>query len=121
MKSRRSTGTYKTGGPAPFTFGVCPWCGGKGFKQELETETIKLRVYWDRKSWLKIGVPINIPDGSVQAIGFLTDLPKIKKSQKIILNSQQSAYIKWEYTLFGEPIPHGFKRDRYIITYWTRA
>ena len=121
MKSRKSTNKYKTGGPIPFTFGVCPWCGGKGFKEDIVTETIKMRVYWDRGSWVKIGIPLNIPDGSVQSIGFLADFPKIKQAQKVILNSDQSGINVWEYSLYGEPVPHGFKRDKYIIMYWTRV
>ena len=121
VKSKKSTNKYKTGGPISFTFGVCPWCNGRGSKQDIATDTIKLRVYWERKSWLKIGIPLNIPDGAVQAIGFLSDFPNIKKAQKIILNSTQSGYANWEYTLYGDPMPHGFKRNRYIITYWVRA
>lgn len=120
-KSKKSTNRYKSGGPSYFTSGVCPWCGGKGVTQTINTDTIKLRCYWERKSWLKIGIPINIPDNAVQTIGFLSDFPKIKKAQKILLNNQNSGYVNLEYVLYGEPIPHGFKKNRYIICYWVRA
>lgn len=121
VQNKKSTNKYKTGGPIPFSFGICPHCNGRGFKPEIQTDIIKLRVYWDKKSWLKVGIPLNIPDGMVQAIGFMSDLPKIKKSQKAVLNSDQEGHNSWAYKLSGEPIPHGFGRDRYVITYWERA
>jgi hypothetical protein len=45
---------------------------------EVETLTdIKLKVYWDSKSWIGVGGNIVVPDGSIQTIGFMTDLPAV--------------------------------------------
>lgn len=120
FKAKKSTNTYKPGGPIYFSFGVCPWCAGKGFKQDVITETVKMRVYWERKYWINVGIPINIPDNAIQTIGFMSDLPKIKMAQKMIANSTVQSINTWEYSLASEPIPHGFKRNRYIICYWNR-
>lgn len=119
--NRRSSNRYKTGGPIPFTFGICPWCDGAGFKQIPVSTTIKMRIYWSRKDWVKIGIPVNIPDGAIQTIGFMSDLSKIKQAERVLVNSDISNIMQWEYILLGEPIPHGFKYNRYFLAYWSKA
>ncbi len=119
--SNKSSNQYNGSGPEPFTFGVCPWCGGVGYTEVQQTENIKLRIYYSRKYWIKINAMINIPDGTVQAIGFLSDYPKIMQAQRIQINSDQSGYGNWAYDLHGEPTTHGFKHNRYLVSYWKRA
>ena len=67
---------YKSGGVAPFSFGSCPLCGGNGFKEEESTDTLRTRVYWQKKDWIKQG-NINIENSDVMIIGSSSDLPKI--------------------------------------------
>jgi hypothetical protein len=119
--NNKSSNMYLAGGPIPFTFGVCPWCDGNGFKEIPNSSVIKMKVYFSRKNWIQIVPNINIPDGSVQTIGFLSDLPKIKAAQFVRINSDVAGYINYDYTLFGEPFPHGFKQNRYFIAYWKRS
>ena len=117
----RSTNTYKTGGPMPFSVGICPLCGGEGsIKEEETTETIQLRVYWTPKEWKQIGIPINVPDADVITMGYLSDYPKIKAANFIVINSDQEAYAHWRFEKSGEGYPHGFLKDRYIATLWKR-
>ena len=120
--TQRSSGVYKNGGPVSFSFGICPWCDGVGFKETENTDDIKMRVYWERRSWIKINIPINIPDGMIQTIGFMTDVPKIKQAQVVIINPNLSGIQTWSYTLSADPVPHGLgPSKRYFIAYWKRV
>lgn len=116
----RSKNVYLNGGPAPFTFGVCPLCGGSGFKEISYTEEFKMRLYWRKKDWIRVA-DINVPDAEVQAIGFMTDMPKLLRAEQVILNCDLEAYKKWRYVVEGEPLPHGFGHDRYFIVHFKRA
>ena len=111
----RSTNVYKVGGPIPFTnFQVCPRCNGEGHLTSPATDTIEARIYWEPKSWVDIGIKVAKPDNTAMMIGYLTDLTKIKKANKISVEG-------YYYTRLGEAVPHGFRRNRYFIQYITRA
>ena len=129
---RGGTNVYRTGGPLPFTFGPCPLCAGEGFQREEATpEVIKLRVYYRPKDWVKVSfptlhgeqgdVPFQIPDGTIQVIGFMSDLPKVERADKIQVNIDQDGYKRWTYQRLGEALPHGFKQDRYFICFLKRV
>ena len=45
----------------------------KVIREVEKTEDIKIKVYWDSKSWTKVGGDMVIPDGSIQLIFFSTD------------------------------------------------
>lgn len=120
-QNNRSSNSYNGTGPQPFTFGVCPWCNGVGFKEIPVTKKIQLRIYFHRKNWIKISEMINVPDGAVQTIGFLTDLPSILQAKQIIINSDQVGYTQSLYELHGEPVTSGFGNDRYIAAIWKRS
>ena len=116
-----STNVFKHGGPMPFNFGNCPMCSGDGFRETEVTASVRLRVYWNSKDWKNISVPIQVPDGSVMTIGFLADLPKITRANEIILIDKQSGFKHYRYALAAEPFPHGFKKDKYFMAFWTRV
>lgn len=118
---QRSSNIYKAGGPIPFTDGLCPYCEGVGYKEIETTETLKLRVNWSKKQFIKIATLTTVPDGAVQIIGFLSDLPKIQRSSYIILNSDQNDNYTWAYILYSEPMPHGFKQNRYFVATLVKA
>lgn len=101
-----SKNVYKHGGPAPFT-GSCPLCGGNGYRELESTDTLRLRVYWSRKDWIKIS-NIDISQAQVMIIGFKTDINKIERMNEIELNGR--------YRLLSKPQSHGFG-DRYFIAY----
>lgn len=121
-KTGKSANIYQSGGPVPFSFGVCPYCHGEGKRNdESAADTIKLRCYFDKKSWVKISSNVVVEDGAVQIIGFIYDLPKIKRAEYLLLNSDLSDYIEYKYCVDGELLPHGFKRNRYFIGYLKRV
>ena len=121
----RSVSVYKVGGPYPFERGMpCPYCNGKGYKAIEVTEDITLRIYWDRKSWVNIGIPIDIADGSIQTISYMTDLPKINKAKYLIPKYDGiEKYDDMKYERSGMSYPQGFKQNttKYIVTFWSRT
>ena len=122
----RSISIYKPGGPYPFDRGMpCPYCGGKGYKAVESTDDITLRIYWDRRSWVDIGVPINIPTGSVQTIAYMTDLEKIEKCKYMIpkYDGIENYDVNAKFEKNGMSFPQGFKQNatKYVVTFWTRA
>ena len=118
---RKSANKYVHGGPAPFNFGICPICGGSGYKEIESNTTIKLRVYYETKSFIKLAGMVDIPDGTVQVIGFLSDVNKIRNANRIILNSDLEGVAGNVYERLTEPVPHGFKRNRYFICMLKRS
>ena len=119
---RKSSNRYKHGGPQPFNFGNCPTCSGKGFREDEATENIKLRVYYEKKSWVKIaGGTFNADDSDAQVIGFIHDMPKFDMANEIELDSDLKDYKTLSYTKAGDSFPHGFKHDRYFISHLRRT
>ena len=56
-KTQQSSNIYNGTGPIPFeNHTICPRCGGAGKEVDNPKEPIRLRIYWDRKSWIDIGV-----------------------------------------------------------------
>lgn len=108
-----SNSVYKHGGPMPFSFGNCPMCGGKGFKEIENFDTIRLRIYWTRKEWLKIANSIAVDNADVMVIGYISDLPKIQQSIEIKLAKDQSE-AEYKCNLAGKPTPWGFGKNRYF-------
>ena len=81
-----STNVYRNGGPAPFNFGSCPLCGGNGYKEQSITDDIRLRLYWNRRDWLKLAGKLVIPENTdLMIIGNMSDAVKIKNSVEIIV------------------------------------
>ncbi len=122
----RSVSIYQAGGPYPFERGMpCPYCGGKGYKATESTDTVTLRIYWDRKSWVKTGAEINIPDGGIQTIAYLSDLDKIEKCKYMIpsYDGIENYDTNARYEKSGTSFPQGFKQNKtkYVVTFWTRA
>ncbi len=111
-----STNIYRHGGPMPFKFGNCPLCGGNGYKEIETLETIRLRIYWERADWIKVGGSINVPDAEIMVIGFMSDLPKLLRSTEVRLAKDQNEAV-YRATLVGKPTPHGFGRNRYFMAF----
>lgn len=109
-----ASNVYKAGGPYPFTEGVCPYCSGLGYKITESSTIIKVRSYFDQKSWTKFSPKIAYKDGDAVLIGYMTDLPKFQHIAYIQLASDMKDYIEWNYELSTEPVPWGFKKNRYF-------
>lgn len=108
-----SNNTYRHGGPMPFNFGNCPMCGGNGYHEEEQTGSITLRIYWDRRDWLKYANSIQIASVEAMIIGYLSDLPNLLKANELLLISNQN-YAQYRVKLSGKPVPHGFFKNRYF-------
>jgi hypothetical protein len=120
--SNRSSSIYKNGGPISFdNFSVCPVCGGEGRLYTEQTEAVKLRVYWNRRDWVKTETTIVSPDGFVQIIGYMSDLIKLRKAKELILNSDLQDIQELKYSLTGELQPWGFRHNRYFVGYLQRV
>ncbi len=112
---------YRAGGPYPFTEGVCPYCNSLGYKESETSEVIKVRAYFDTVSWKKFNPNIAFVDGNAVIIGYLVDLPKFQNMAGILLANDINSYNPWKYGLSKEPIPWGFKRNRYFTTNVSRS
>jgi len=120
LRTGRSSGLYKAGGPYSFIVGdVCPVCGGEGLSLLPQEETIKLRVYWSNKDWIRISPPLNIPNALAQVIGYMVDLPKLERAKEVILDSDFDQYKRWRVQRAGEAVPWGFQR-RYFVQFMER-
>ncbi len=95
--------------------------GTKTIKEVEVLTDIKLKVYWDEKSWIKVTSDIAVPDGSIQTIGFMDDLPKILKSKALIVHKGIKEYKELRFERFGEHIPLGLKQNRYFACFWKRT
>lgn len=110
-----SKNVYRSGGPAPFNRGSCPLCGGNGTKESETTATLRLRIYWSKKDWVKQG-NIQVPEADVMIMGYSTDLSKILNMNYIKLINEQTL-LDGNYTLEGTPFYHGFGHNRYFVAY----
>lgn len=116
--TNRSTNIYKPGGPQSFTIGFCGWCNGDGFLKTEKSDTIRLRIYHDKKYFTKLPIDIQLQDGDVQVFGFMTDLPKLQMAVSIMLHTDAEGYTRQKYVLYGQPQPHGLgPTRRYFIAY----
>ena len=113
------TNIYRPDGPYPFLNKLCPLCEGTGSKLIEESKIVKMRAYFDKKSWDRIVPTIAIKDGSLMTIGKMANLIDIQRSAYITLPNQNTTANP--YTLTGEPIPWGFGKDRYFTAIWQRG
>lgn len=121
ISTGRSSNIYNDTGPISFAnFSICPRCGGLGRFQVPEEDNIRLRVYWDSKNWIKTGASLATPDSSCMTIGYMTDLPKLERANKVLIPLDISTIHRYEMNRAGEAIPHGFRQDRYFIQFFTR-
>ena len=102
----------------------CPYCNGKGYKAIEAEENIEVRIYWDAKSFRDIGIPIDLPEGSIQVISKMTDMPKLDKAKYLIplTYGNISNYTTMQFIRSGAAYPQGFKQnpEKYAVTFWTR-
>lgn len=93
-------------------------------KTITETEIltdIKLKVYWDSKQWYGVTDSIVLPQGSIQTIGFMTDLPKVLAAKYLLVHKDIKDYKEMRFERYGEHIPLGLKQIRYFACFWKRV
>ena len=115
----RSTNLYRTGGPISFNRGsICPLCGGRGFKLIESQETIQLRIYHDRKTWVNIGLEVDIPNNAIQTVGYMSDYPKLTKAKELLVDIGGHNHVR--YKRLAEPFVQGFKQNpvQYVVIFW---
>jgi hypothetical protein len=93
----------------------------KSFKETEYTEDIKLKVYWDNKSFTKIGGSLFVPDNAIQTIFFATDLGRIMRAKEIIVHKDIKDKVEMRFKKYGEPFPMGLRQIRYFGCFWERA
>jgi hypothetical protein len=82
---------------------------------------VKLKVYADPKTWINVTGNIVVPDGTIQTVGYMSDLPKIMQAKAIIVHDAIKEYKELRYQRMGEYTPTGFKLDRYFSCFWKRV
>ena len=90
----------------------------------VETEVltdIKLKDYWDSKQWVGITKDMVVPDGTIQTIGMMSDLPDVLKAKELIVHKGIKDYKEMRFQRQGEHIPMGLKQDRYFACFWKRV
>jgi hypothetical protein len=116
--------TWVTGGPAPLPgAGLCPACGGTGLRAVESSETIKMQVAnRPAKFWVPAPANVQVPAGTIQTKAYLTDLPKIRRAEEMVLQPELAPLIAWRYRRDGEPVDAGnIVQGRYCYTLWQRA
>lgn len=106
---------YQHGGPAPIGGEPCVYCGGQGYKDKEVTETIRLRIYWNKRKWVQTATVV-AADAEVQVIGLVSDLSKLMQADSVELVTEQRN-VNAMYRMTGHPFYHGFGKDRYFIAY----
>ena len=90
--------------------------------KEVEVLTdIKLKIYWNPKEWINIAGAIQVPDNTIQTIGFMKDLPQILKAKSLIVHKGIAEYKEMRFQRMGEHIPMGLRQNRYFSCLWNRV
>ena len=117
----KSSGRYQAGGPIPFTFGVCPYCAGRGRIGEEQTENIDLCPIYDYRSWIKtISSAVKSPEGFIQTMCVFENYEKILQAKEIIINTSIVDNVRSRFERHGEPEPCGFGNASFLVTMWKR-
>lgn len=95
--------------------------GNKVIKEVEVLKDIKLKVYWDARQWIGVGGNIQVPDGSIQTIGFMKDLPLVLNAKSLIVHKNIKDYKELRFERMGEHTPMGLRQDRYFACMWRRV
>ena len=93
----------------------------KVIREVEKLEDINIKIYWDSKSWIKVGSDMVIPDNSIQTIFYATDLHKIMRAKELIAHKGIKDLIEMRFKKLGEPFPMGLKQERYFGCFWERS
>jgi hypothetical protein len=93
----------------------------KVIREVEKLEDINIKVYWDSKSWTKVGSDMVIPDNSIQTIFYATDLHRIMRAKELIAHKGIKDLKEMRFKKMGEPFPMGLKQERYFGCFWERS
>lgn len=105
----RSSGKYKSGGPIPFSAGVCPYCKGDGYIEQRETDTFNAIVEYNIRDYSPSAPGVNIPSTRTRIIGMSDDLEKVVKGDTFSIQNNSN-----EYKKAGEPQLRGLDKSSYF-------
>ena len=114
----KSSNKYKTGGPIPFSHGMCPYCHGEGKRIITEDELVYLQPIWNSKDWYNVN--INIAEIDVQTMSKIETYPQIKRATSITIDNTIKNYGVPDFIRVGDPEPIGLYQSSHIITSWRR-
>ena len=95
--------------------------GNKVIREVETTETVRLKVYWDRKDWRKVTSDIVLPETAIQTIFFDKDLERIMRAKHLIVHNAIKDKKEYKFTMAGEPWPMGLRHYRYYGCFWERS
>ena len=119
----KSSNHWTNGGPMPFpNNSICPLCNGAGLHFKEQTKAIKLLIANSPSEWfVKIPAGLQVPSGIIQTKGYITDLPDVLQSRKLIVQISLEPMVRFVYELYGEPIDQGnIVQNRYWVAIWNR-
>lgn len=93
----------------------------KNYKQIQKTETIKLKVYWDFKDFVRPAPSLVLPNNSIQTIFYMSDLQKINRATQLIVHKGIQTTQEMRFQKFGQPFPMGLRQNRYAACFWEVA
>lgn len=123
---KKSANRWRSGGPMPFPNGsICPLCNGVGGRRfEEQTETVRLLVVFEpHKFFYPIeNLEVTVPFSVCQTKGYVSDLVKLQKADRIVIETPLSPFVKLTYRRDGEPLDiHNIVQGRYCVITWRRA
>ena len=90
--------------------------------KEVETfEIVRMKIYWDRRAWLKAGGVLVVPDNSIQTVFWGTDLGRVMRAKQLIAHTNIEDDLEMRFIKYGEPFPVGFHKERYWACFWERS
>jgi len=95
--------------------------GSIAYVEVEKLEDITLKVYWDRRNWIKVADDINVPDGSIQTIFFAKDLPKLLRAKELIVHKGVKDILDMRFQRSGDCYPMGLQQNKYFGCFWERV
>lgn len=89
--------------------------------QKEVLQDIKLKVYWNKKDWVRLPSDMVVPDNGIQTIFFATDLKDIMRATSLIVHKDIKDSVEMRFVRSGEPFPMGLRQERYFGCFWERA
>lgn len=121
--TKRSTGIYKTGGPTPFqNKTICPVCRGNGRLPYESATTVTLLCQWNPRQYQNLGGNVQAPYSIVRTKGFLSDLPKVQRAKRMIIELPVTPLIRATFDLASEPVDAGnIVPGKFFTCIWKRS
>lgn len=115
--NRTSSGQYKSGGPYPFTIGICPYCHGAGYKELANVLSLPMQVGWKVKDFLdifKTMAVLEAPESYVQIKAPLSSLMQVNNTVSISINTPWQPVAHYSFRRKSGPIPSGIRQNKYF-------